>query len=165
MARRHGSKKIDFTQWTFGRSNFSAVSAGTSGQTIITAGTAAATLLRTRGHLLAYLDGVQAPGTLISVSVGMIVMPEGQSTTVVSSPETDGNAPWFFFESFQLGYEEMVVDAVQAPVCPSIRIPIDVKAMRVLRPDREVQLVIENTTILTAAAVNVAVNARFLLGS
>jgi len=42
---------------------------------------------------------------------------------------------------------------------------IDVKAMRTIRPDREVQWVVENTSLAGALSVNISIAARFLLGT
>ncbi len=164
MARRRATGRRADLRWLFSRNNFSAISAGTSANTQITSGNTSQTIMRTRGSIVAYLDGVQAPGSLIAVSVGFIVMPGGSGTTVTSSPETDGDAPWFWYDTFQLGYEEMVTDVVGLEGLAMYRAVIDSKAMRVLRPDREVQVVIENTTLLTASAVNIGINARFLIG-
>ncbi len=92
-------------------------------------------------------------------------MPEGQSTTVVSSPITDDSAPWLWYTRFTLGYEEMVTDVVDVPGLSSYREVIDAKAMRVLRPDREVQLVFEQASVLSANNVNVVANFRGLFAS
>ena len=80
------------------------------------------------------------------------------------SPIADATAPWFYYSTFALGYEEMVTDVVDVPGITSYRETIDVKAMRRLRPQEEVQCVFENTTIDGAAAVNVSVFGRFLMG-
>ena len=165
MARKRGGKKIDFTAWVFARQAFLAQAAGAAGLTLITSSAGSNTLLRIRGNLLAYVDAAQVPGGLVSIGVGMIVMPEGTGTALTSTPLSDGNAPWLWYESFHLGYEEMVTDVVDIPGITSFRVPIDNKAMRILRPDREIQLVVENATIGTAMAVNVTVEGRFLLGS
>ena len=164
MARPRGEKKIHFTRWDRGAVQFAAFSAGTSAVTFVTTGTQPATIMRIRGHLLAFLDTTQAPGTLIQIGIGLIVMPEGQSTTVVSSPITDDNAPWMWYESFALGYEEMVTDVIDVPTAAAIRIPIDNKAMRILRPDRELQLVVENATLGNAGSVNIVFTGSVLFG-
>jgi len=166
MARQSRGKKIDFTSWTLGSIAFNAIAAGGSAAfAIIGAGSAPATLLRSRGQMMAWYDGVQTPATTTRVAVGMIVMPEGQGTTVVSAPLTDPNAPWFYYSVFTLGYEEYAFDTLQAGALSSYREIIDDKAMRIIRPDREVQVVIESAAVQGAgSAVNVALDARFLLG-
>ncbi len=128
------------------------------------AGTVPETIMRTRGELVGYIDGASAPGKLVHFAVGMILVPEGTGTTVLWSPITDANAPWFWIEQFHLGYEEMVTDVVDVPGLSIFRKEIDLKAMRIVRPDVEVQLVFENVTLLSVAAVNVRVSFRMLLG-
>jgi len=169
VARRHrgNGKVIQDTRWTGGNIIFAALSAGSSAQTILTSSnTIPETWMRMRGHLLAYLDGAKAGGEGVDVAIGAIVMPEGQGATVVSSPITDDTAPWLWYERFSLVYEEYVTDVVDAVGGPLVRIPIDAKAMRIIRPDREVQLVIEQATLsgLAAASVNVSLTSRILLG-
>jgi len=164
MANRRG-KKIDFTRWTDFSVSASALAAGSVASNAGSAGTGTETLMRTRGQLCAWIDGLEAPATSIVVSVGLIVMPEGQGSTVVSEPFADGNAPWFYFTRFTLGYEEYVTDAIAAPGLSVYRETLDVKAMRILRADREVQFVVTNTTLISAASVNVSLTGRFLIGS
>ncbi len=164
MAR--GRKKIDYVQWlTAQEGGALAFGAGTAAVVAYNAGTVAATYLRLRGSLMAYIDGASAPGKLVHIGVGMLIVPEGTGTTVTSSPIADANAPWWYYEVFHLGYEEMVTDVVDVPGISSYRAEIDVRSMRKLRPDQEVQLVFENVTIGTASSVNVAVATRALLGT
>ena len=164
MARRRG-KKIDFTKWDGATFTFNAQAAGTAALTMLTSSASTETLLRLRGNLAAWLDGTQTPGRGVIIGVGAIVMPEGQGTTVVSSPLSDDTAPWLFYEQFTLGYEEMVTDVIDVPGITSFWKTIDVKAMRIIRPDREVQLVVENITTIGAATVNIEVAVRALLGT
>ncbi len=166
MARRHGAKKIAFTSWLNFQLNANGLAVGgTAASTAFIAGAQASTLMRTRGNLVAWYDGVQAPGTSTRVAVGLIVMPEGQGTTVVSSPVTDPNAPWFYYSIFTLGYEETVVDTIDIPGLTSYRETIDSKAMRIIRADREVQFVVETASVIGAgSAVNVAMDGRALVG-
>jgi len=170
MARgRREGKKIDSVAWEVFAGNLLGISAGVSafelrsGQTGI--GFAGSeTLLRTRGHLLAFLDGIPVPGDLVQVAVGMRLASEGTGATVTVSPFTEASYPWFYHEIFVLGYEEAVTDVVDMPVITAIRIPIDDKAMRRIRPEEEIQMVIENTTLGTAQAVNVTLTGRWLFG-
>jgi len=163
MARNRKSP-IDQVRWDGGNFFFGALTAGTSALVFTTAGSDTETLMRIRGELTIWVNGVQAPAQAAHIAVGLIVMPEGQSTTVVSSPITDDNAPWLMYEQFILGYEEYVVDVVDAPVLTAVRKTIDVKAQRILRPDREVQLVVENVTVSGAVGVNINFAARALFG-
>ena len=120
--------------------------------------------MRIRGELVSWIDGASAPGKAVQIAVGALVMPEGQGTTVVSSPITDDNAPWLFYERFVLGTEEMVTDVVDIPGLTIFRKTIDVKAMRILRADQEMQIVMENATILASSSVNLSFQASALFG-
>ncbi len=165
MARRRtrgGGRRADL-RWTLGGASGLAIGAGTSASTIVTQGVTSQTLMRVRGNLLCYLDGVQAPGTLVRCAAGFITVPGGLGTTVVSSPITDGDAPWLWFESWALGYEEYVTDVVDAVGASVYRAVIDSKAMRIIRPDQEVQFVFEQATVGDPGSVNIRVDARFLI--
>ncbi len=169
MAHRRSNRsvqaKIQNLRWIGGRQSFNAVSAGSSAQTHITAAAETDTVMRTRGEVYGYIDGVAAPGELFEVAIGLIVMPAGQGSTVVLAPITDPDAPWYYYTRFTLGYEEAVVDVVDVPGITSFRAVIDSKAMRILRPEQEVQIVMENATIQSAGAVNCGISTRVLLGA
>ncbi len=157
-------KKIDNVFWGLGTATVTALGAGNIGATVIASGTQAATLLRVRGECLVFLDAVQAPGTLVRLTMGIIKVPEGTGTTILWEPFGDDNAPWIWYDVAHLGYEEQVVDVVDSPQLSARRIHIDNKAMRRIRPDEEVQFVVTNTSVATASAVNVFFTARMLLG-
>ena len=162
MARR--SRTIDTTRWDRFQNAFLTLSAGSIADTLQAAGTVRETMLRTRGSLCAWIDGAGAPPTAVLVSIGFLLVPEGLGSTVVSEPFADANAPWMYFTSFILGYEERVTDVVDVPGLTIYRETIDVKAMRIFRSDQEMQVVVTNTTIGGAATVNVALQGRQLFG-
>ena len=163
MARR--GKKIDFTSWVASINSFLPLSTGsTAALTFITAGSAASMIMRTRGNLVAFIDSTSAPGVLMDVGIGLIVMSEGQSTTVVSSPIADANAPWLYYSRFVVGHEEAVVDAIGYQGLLTYRETVDVKAMRIIRLDREVQCVVESVALGSVGGVNISLSARVLLG-
>ncbi len=164
MPRRRSGKKIDFVHWTPITGTIAAQAAGTAAVNMLPANHEPETLMRIRGNLLCYLDATQAPGGLAQISVGLIAVPEGTGTTVLWSPTTDGDAPFIWAETFFVGYEEYVTDVIDAVGLPLFRKVIDNKAMRILR-NQELQLVLENTTILAAASVNLSVAARVLSGT
>ncbi len=165
MARRRSGKKIDNLRWVGVFAGFLGQAAGASGLTALSATTMPDTIMRTRGTLTAWIDVLQAPAVAARVSIGLVKVPEGTGTTVLWSPFADTNAPWFWFTLFVLGYEEYVTDVVDCPGITSYREIIDSKVMRRVRPDEEVQLVIENTTFAGAVGVNVQFAGRVLLGS
>ncbi len=167
MARRRSSRdapRIQQLRWDGANYAFSSMGAGTAALVYITAANDTETLMRIRGELVCWVDGLEAPAPAFEVGIGLIVMPEGQSTTVVSSPLSDANAPWLMYESFLLGYEEYVTDVIDAPGLSVFRKTIDVKSQRILRPDREVQIVVENTTIISAGSLNLSFSSRVLFG-
>ncbi len=147
--------------WTGFGQGIGPIAAGTGAVTLLPAAHDRETILRTRGGLLVNVDATQAPGGLASVSVGFILVPEGTSGTVLWSPTTDADAPWFFYWAGILGYEEMVTDVVDIPAMTAARVEIDSKAMRKIR-NQEIQMVAENTTIGTALSITVAVIGRIL---
>ncbi len=164
MPRRRSGKKIDFVHWTGFNDTFNALAAGSVAKTLGLAAHEPETLLRIRGSLLAYVDGTQAPGGQVKVGVGIILVPEGTATTVLWSPITDSDAPWIWYDSFHLGYEEYVTDVIDAPGAAGYRSVIDNKAMRITR-NQEIQLVVEQATTATAMAINGGVMGRFLSGT
>jgi len=166
MAHRRSrqEKVIDITRWGGSSHTVSALGAGTVAQTYISDGRTE-TILRIRGELLVFVDAASAPGKMVRVGVGALVVQVGSGSTVIQSPLSDPDAPWLFYEVMTVGYEEMVTDVIDVPGLTSVRKTIDNKAMRVLRPGREVQLVFENQTLHTATNVNISWQNRTLLGS
>ncbi len=163
-SRSRQAPRIQNLRWAGANHSFFSLAAGSAAQLFITAANVSDTLMRMRGNLVCWIDGLEEPAPAVDVAVGAIVMPEGQGTTVVSSPITDSEAPWLWYDRFTLGYEEMVSNVVDIPGISSYRSVVNSKAMRILRPDREVQLVVEQATITTAASINLSVNFRVLLG-
>ena len=167
MAHRRSNsrheKVIDSTRWAGSFYSFLAASAGGSAQVMVTDGTQE-TILRIRGEVLSYPDGTQAPGGLVVCGLGALVVQAGSSTIVIQNPISNPDAPWLFYETWLLGYEEMVTDVVDAPSATGFRKTIDSKGMRILREGREVQLVFQQATIGGAMNVNTAFSFRMLLG-
>jgi len=163
---RRGGKKIDNLVWSAVQGAMSAVSAGQ--QALNAIGVSAinrpVTIMRTRGSVDVWIDGAQVPGKGLLVSWGLIVVPEGSGTSVIYQPVSDDNADWFGYGTTALGYEEMVTDVIDIPGLTHHRFEVDIKAMRRLGPDEEVQFVLENTTQQSAAAINCVFGFRFLLG-
>jgi len=147
--------------WTGFSTNAQAFGAGVFAATVSAAQHDRETLMRTRGTLLCYPDDVQAQGTLAEVSVGMVLVPEGTGATVLWSPLTDADAPWFWYTTFFVGNEETVTDVVPAFSVSGYREVIDSKAMRRSR-NQEIQCVWENTTRAVAVSVNCFLAGRFL---
>ena len=123
------------------------------------------TLLRIRGEWAVQLTGAQAPGVGVSVTCGVVQVPEGTGTTVLWSPGTDVDAPWIWWDTMAMLYAEPVLDAIGTAMAGARRV-IDSKAMRKLR-NTELQIVFENSTItgLGAGTVDIFADFRVLTGS
>ncbi len=164
MARRGHAKKIDTVHWAYGSFSALAFSAGTVAANVLAAQHLPETLLRIRGEWICSLDGTQAPGVAVSIAVGLILVPEGTGTTVLWSPITDGDAPWIWWDTMGIEYQELVTDVIGAQAVMAGRRVIDSKAMRRVR-NTELQFVAENATIGGAADVDIIGSARILAGS
>jgi len=142
------------------------LAAGTAAVTALAAQHLPETLMRIRGEWAAAFSQVLPAASGTTITLGLIQVPEGTGTTVLWSPVTDGDAPWIWWDTFGLLYQEYVTDVIQSSISSSARRVIDSKAMRKMR-NTELQLVAENATIsgLTAATIDVVVTARVLTGS
>ena len=168
MARRSGfAKKIDTVHWTLGQDGSKDLaSGGTAAATFLPAQHLPETLMRIRGEWACALISTLAANSGAVVIAGLILVPEGTGTTVLWSPNADGDAPWIWWDVMHLLYAEYVVDAVVSLQAASGRRVIDSKAMRKVR-NRELQLVIENADpgAFTGVAASAFVTARVLSGS
>jgi len=164
MPRGHFQKKIQAVHWTLFQGFATTLSAGTVGILLNAAQHLPETVLRIRGEWGASFDQGIGDGIGVQVTAGMILVPEGTGTTVLWSPFSDADAPWIWWDTFLLMYQEYVVDVNYSSQLSDARRVIDSKAMRKVR-NREMQLVIENTTLLSAGSVSVGVNGRVLAGS
>ncbi len=164
MARRRSGKKIDFVHWVGVQGQANGLSAGSVALTLLAAQHDPETALRLRGEWTCRADTTQAPGGAVQISVGCIYVPEGTGTTVLWSPFTDADAPWLWWDSATIAYEEMVTDVIDIPQLTGVRRVIDNKAMRIVR-NSELQFVIENVTLQTAMAVNTTIAGRMLSGT
>ncbi len=160
------AKKLDHKNWELSNGYFSAIAAAASPVALqfSTSASQPATLLRIRGEITAYRDGTTAPPTAVLVSYGIILVPEGTGTTPLFDPFIDANAPWLLYGQGLIAYEEAVSDVVDVPVVTGFRHVIDNKAMRIIRPDVEMQFVLANTTQASTSSINLNYGLRWLLG-
>jgi len=167
MARSR-QKKIDHVRWigfSSGTTGFG-LAAGTVAALAISPTSFQETVMRTRGQFSAFVDALQAPGNSAVISVGMVIVPEGTGSSVLWSPFTDRNAPWFYYAQAVLAYEEYVTDVIDSPGMTSFRQAMDSKAMRKAAPDTEIQVVFENTTLGgSGLSVNANLIGRVLIGT
>ena len=164
MPRRRSGKKIDFTHWTFGAGSQLAAGGGPTGTILLAAQHLPETILRMRGEFVTYLDAAQATPSLVRVVSGLILVPEGTSSTVLWSPDTDSDAPWIWFDVSHIGYEEMVTDVIDVPLLSFARKTIDSKAMRIVK-NMELQYVREATNLVGSPNTNTAIGVRVLSGT
>jgi len=162
--RRGFQKKIQEVHWTGFTGSILGVAAGAASINLGAAQHLPETLMRTRGELLVWPDATLTPGQLAHVAVGLCQVPEGTGATTLWSPITDSDAPFFWYWSGHIGYEEAVTDVIANQAIMGARIVIDSKAMRKNR-NMEIQLAFESVTVGSAVALNMAVSGRFLAGS
>ena len=167
MANGRGrfGKKIDTVHWTFGQfSAFALASGGAVAQLVLAAQHLPETLLRMRGEWATQFDGPQAAGVGVRITAGLILVPEGTGTTVLWGPETDGDAPWIWWDVANLLYDEAVTDVIGSPQTSSRARVIDSKAMRKVR-NTELQFVVESSALSGSPPTNTAGAVRILAGS
>ncbi len=163
-SKRGGFEKtIDQIRWAGASHLFAAQAVGSSAQVLVTDGDKE-TILRIRGEIVCFAEGALTGGQLVRCALGALVVQAGSSTTVIQKPLTDPQAPWLMYEQWTVGYEEIVSDVVDVPGITSYRTTVDSKAMRILRPGREVQLVFESVSLVSTLSVNVHFGFRMLLG-
>jgi len=116
-----------------------------------------------RGEFLAFIDGAQAPGGLVQITAGVLLVPSQSGSTVTSDPFNEAEQNWIWYTTFMLGYEEMVTDVIAVQGALFKRVEIDNKAMRRMRAGEELQFVVHNSTIGSAMSVNSRVAIRQLV--
>ena len=166
MAHSRGrhQKTIDSVHWTYGTFGATSQAAGVVAVNVAAAQHLPETLLRIRGEWIANPAGITGPGQAARVAVGLIQVPEGTGATVLWSPETDGDAPWIWWDVMHISYTETVTDVIAAQAVMAGRRVIDSKAMRKMR-NTELQFVLENTTVQSALSIDAAGAVRVLSGS
>ncbi len=117
----------------------------------------AETLVRMRGEVTAHLDQTGSTAAdAATIGFGLIVAPTG--ATVAVSPVTDPGANWLWHTFITLA-TEFAVASGNNEILAAARVEIDNKAMRRLREDETVFLVVENSSLNGAPVV--AVNGAF----
>jgi len=163
-ARSRFPKKMDNLIWDGTFLRFSAIGSGSTALQFSSVGTQPTTLLRLRGNISVIVDGLEAPAVAARATWGLIKVPDGSATTVQYDPVADVNAPWIYWGSAVIGYEEYVTDVIDCPGISSYREVVDNKAMRRIRPDEELQWVLTNTTVDGGLSLNHDVSIRWLQG-
>ncbi len=144
---------------------FLAQGAGSVGTVVASPTSVLDTIMRTRGSVVSFVDGVDEPGALSEIAIGMIILQEGSiAVGGFPIPITDDNADWFWYTRFTLGYEEPVLNVISVQTVSGYREVIDSKAMRKGALDTEIGLCFEQVSLGTDVGSNTVVNGRWLLG-
>ena len=164
--RRSGfSKKIETVHWTGMAGSVLGLATDTSAARLLNAAQhLPETLLRIRGEWTANFSGVQTPPARMQVTVGIIQVPEGTGTTVLWDPTGDADAPWIWWDTMALTYQEMVTDVIGVQAVMAGRRVVDSKAMRKLR-NTELQLVVTNSALTGTSSSDTMFEGRVLTGS
>ena len=160
MARRSSGGHRQHLEWGLWGASLLALAAGVGG-TILTTFGLASTILRIRGQVLVYLDGLGTTGELVKVGLAISKLPEDASSTLLA-PITDPAADYLWHNVVHVGYEENVFNEFSQSVS-AVCIDIDSKVMRRMRTGDQLSFVAENVTVGAAASVNVAAGGRFLV--
>ncbi len=160
MARARRSGRRPDYRWALGGFVSAALAAGSTSQfAFVSSGNMSQTLMRIRGSWSVMLD--QGAQDLDKVRVGIGVIKVSGGGTTASTPLTDGDAPWIWFDVVTLAIEGgAVIDAWHE--LATYRAVIDSKSMRVIRPDEDLVVVMETGDIVGAPNVDVHFDARVL---
>ena len=163
MARRRsfGGRKTDYT-WQ-GNAGVIALATNASGLVTINSPESSSTITRSRGQVLASLDGGVDTSAAV-VAMGLIVVTEEQlavGVTAIPDPASDLDAEWIWYGFGCLGQEGSDL----AQVGHSVRLEIDSKAMRRIKQTQHVVFVATNTSFVTSAPADVIVGVRQLFGA
>ena len=118
--------------------------------------------MRARGWVFFQLaESGSASGDAAQLAAGLIVAPTG--ATVAVSPLTEAGANWFW-HTYCLLHTQGIVGGVSehGDGLTTQRIEIDNKAMRKLREDESIYLVMENQNLVGSPGVNVGGALRVL---
>jgi len=160
-SHRSSGRRADL-RWTGGLASFAALSAGSSAVAVLTQGNTSQTLMRVRGNVLANVEGAEAQGDSAEIGISLLLGQAGLGAAEIeSTPLGDPDAPFIWYTRFVLAAVGTGADdALGGRVYREV---VDNKAMRVIRPDQELYVVVESLTISGALAADVHVGLRMLL--
>ncbi len=125
----------------------------------------AGTVMRTRGQVLVQFDGA-ADGNKKCVAAGLIIGTDAQVTagpTAFSSPISNLDAEWLWHGFFPLMAQAATeVDAEGSKV---MRLEVDSKAMRKVKQNEQMVLVVDGSNISGAPVADLAFGIRTLFAS
>ena len=150
-ARGRGTgRTIDYKQWSFipAIELSSAAAATISGASL--AFEEPATILRCRGELVVALDGVAA-GASNGVTFGLGIVSTDAATlgaTALPDPGAEPNFPWLWWHDAEL-ISNAVEANEQSDITSAVRVPIDTKAMRKMKPGESLIMVVQTDSAIT----------------
>ena len=159
-ARRTG-RRPDY-DWQGGVSGFS-LAANASTIVALVTNNITATIMRSRGRVLASIDGA-VDNDAAAVHVGLIVADDdavAAGVTAIPSPATDFDADWLWHGFLLLKAQGTSTDA------PGLtdRLELDSKAMRRVKPNTQCVFAVTNVALVGTPAVDVLVGLRSLAAS
>jgi len=161
MPRDRG-RRTDYT-WSGNSVGLAIAANGTTLTSIVVVGSAG-TIMRSRGELVASIDGpVDNDKTL--VAFGLIKVTEEQVVvgfTSVPNPNDDPDAAWLWHGFIPLGSQAIVNQAAGYEVG---RLTVDSKAMRKMKQTEAIALVIDNLALAGTPAIDVVGGFRILIGT
>ncbi len=157
-------KKRNYYDWEGTFLALTTLTSGVIAEFVLFTGDKAETLVRIRGWTLAQLAvSGSAAGDAAVVGFGIIIAPAGASVAVSSLTEPGAN--WWYHEQVILQTQGAVGGVSVNGDLSGQRTLIDNKAMRKLREDENIFLVVENVNLVGAPGVQVSATIRALAQS
>ncbi len=113
-----------------------------------------ATILRMRGEILFYLDGAaDTSRQVIAAAIGLISTDAFTlGSTAFPDPLADVGFPWLWYSAVSLSNDlDSVGDVIDAAV--AVRLQVDSKAMRKVKPDETLVVVFQTSTAITTTVI------------
>ena len=150
------------TDYTWQGASASATMPGNTTQVIeIAIANVAATLYRTRGEIVASIDGPVADDKTL-VTFGIIVATEEDlvvGATALPNPKDDMDAEWLWH-----GFVPLLAQGAGDEVSAAGRLTVDSKAMRCMKQTQSVVLVTDVETLAGTPAIDFVAGFRVLFG-
>ena len=161
MARGRSGRRSDY-EWFGARVSLTGVTSGSSIQAIVSVN-AAGTIMRIRGRLAAVISAVSAPA-ITEVTMGLIIATDDAvavGATAIPDPELDSDAEWMW-------HGTLIVRSNSATLAETggdgtDRLVVDTKAMRKVKTNSQLVLVINGNQTVAGATVAIVGFLRLLI--
>ena len=164
MARSARSGRRTDYQWAGGTFSQAAI-AETNLADIVAVFNAAGTVVRARGEIIISLDG-PADGDKKIIGLGLKIMSDDQAggaTSSMASPITDADADWWWHAFVPLQSQSATQD--QALGDQVARVMVDTKAMRKVKQNQNVVLVVDGLNVAGTPIADLTGGIRVLFAS